>query len=812
MEQNNTAAQASEQDEIFSLRDFLNQCSIHWQWFVASVIIFCCIGIFYILRQQPVYERSMAVLIQDQDKGGVSDISSAFSSMGLVASNTNVNNELISLTSPAVMAEVVRRLDLEVSYTRKGTFHGTTLYGTSLPFKVQFQDLEAQQSGGFRMEMLGDGNVRLFKFYKGTSSGVKKYPGEVKAKIGFQAVNTPIGKVVISPNGSYIPPKVSNPDESNIYFVNHGGLQSTIEFYSRMLNGSLVDKEADVIELSVKDVSTQRAVDVLNTIVEVYNENWVNDKNKVAVATSHFIDERLAIIENELGNVDNNISKYKSENLIPDLGEAAKLSLKEGADVSKDMLDLTNQMTMCVYLRDYLSNPTNTNSVIPVNTGIGSPALESEIATYNSLLLTRNSLVANSSEKNPLVSDYDLQIRGMRESIVRGINGQVTALNNAMKNLRGAKGNVDKMLASGPNQAKYLLSVERQQKVMESLYLYLLQKREENELTQTFTAYNTRIITPPTGSIQPVAPKKILIMGVAFLLGLLIPGASIYVVAATNTTVRNRKDLERMSTPFAGEIPYKGKMSAWKKMRRRFAPKKDSNEMEVVLAAVQEGSRDVVSESFRIVRGNLDFMNHNAQDGNVMIITSYNPGSGKSFISYNLGASFALKGKSVLVVDGDLRHGSVSQFVGMPSKGLSSYLTGNGDDWRKYVVPVNDQKNLSIMPIGHRPPNPSELLDSDRLGEFIKEARKEYDMVIVDCPPANVVIDTKVVSKWADRTLFVIRAGLLDRQFINEIDQLYKDKSYPQMTVVLNGTDSHGKRGYKTYGSYYGSYYGSDKD
>lgn len=804
MEENIIRTQVSEEEEVFSLKDFLTQCLAKWQWFFASVVIFCCIGVFYILRQQPVYSRSMAVLIQDQDGGGgVSDISNAFSSMGLVASNTNVNNELISLTSPAVMYEVIQRLGLDVNYNAPGRFHKTTLYGTTLPLTVKFLDLEEQQGAGFTAELLDDGGVKLSEFFIATPDGKEEIEKELTVKPGFNPVQTPVGKVVISPNGKYIPANGKKAKKVQEIMVERTGMQNSVEAYSALVKGDLADKDADVIDLSMKDVSAQRAVDVLNTIVEVYNENWVHDKNKIAVATSNFIDDRLRLIESELGDVDNDIFKFKSENRVPDLEEAAKIQMKQSTDMSNKMLEVTNQMAMSIYLRDYLNNPSNAKSVIPVNTGIGSNTLETQISNYNNLLLNRNTLAASSSDSNPLVVDYDAQIKGLREAIVNAINAQIVSLNTTLRNMQGAKGTAEGQLASGPTQAKYLLSVERQQKVKESLYLYLLQKREENELTQTFTAYNTRIITPPTGSLLPVAPKKSMILMVCFLLGLCVPGVALYISEATNTKVRNRKDLDKMSVPFVGEIPFVGKKSVLDVVRKAFPKKKSSRELEKVLVAVKDGSRDVVSESFRIVRGNLDFMIRDQKGCNVIMVTSFNPGSGKSFISFNLASSFALKGKKVLVVDGDLRHGSVSQFVNMPAKGISSYLTGNTNDWRKLVVPVTSHDGMFVMPIGHRPPNPAELLDNGRIGEFLKEAREDYDYIFIDCPPTDIVVDTQIVEKYVDRTIFVVRAGLLDRKMVADIDAIYRNKRFKQMSIVLNGTDNHNKsKAYGVYGYY----------
>ncbi len=804
MEENIIRTQVSEEEEVFSLKDFLTQCLAKWQWFFASVVIFCCIGVFYILRQQPVYSRSMAVLIQDQDGGGgVSDISNAFSSMGLVASNTNVNNELISLTSPAVMYEVIQRLGLDVNYNAPGRFHKTTLYGTTLPLTVKFLDLEEQQGAGFTAELLDDGGVKLSDFYLATPDGKEEIEKELTVKPGFNPVQTPVGKVVISPNGKYIPAKGKKAKKVKEIMVERTGMQNSVERYSALVKGDLADKDADVIDLSMKDVSAQRAVDVLNAIVEVYNENWVHDKNKIAVATSNFIDDRLRLIESELGDVDNDIFKFKSENRVPDLEEAAKIQMKQSTDMSNKMLEVTNQMAMSIYLRDYLNNPSNAKNVIPVNTGIGSNTLETQISNYNNLLLNRNTLAASSSDSNPLVVDYDAQIKGLREAIVNAINAQIVSLNTTLRNMQGAKGTAEGQLASGPTQAKYLLSVERQQKVKESLYLYLLQKREENELTQTFTAYNTRIITPPTGSLLPVAPKKSMILMVCFLLGLCVPGVALYISEATNTKVRNRKDLDKMSVPFVGEIPFVGKKSMMDVVRKVFPKKKNSRELEKVLVAVKDGSRDVVSESFRIVRGNLDFMIRDQKACNVIMVTSFNPGSGKSFISFNLASSFALKGKKVLVVDGDLRHGSVSQFVNMPSKGISSYLTGNTNNWRQLVVPVTSHDGMFVMPIGHRPPNPAELLDNGRIGEFIKEASEDYDYIFIDCPPTDIVVDTQIVERYVDRTIFVVRAGLLDRKMVADIDAIYRNKRFKQMCIVLNGTDTHNKsKAYGVYGYY----------
>lgn len=798
-EYTNVASQ--EQEEMFSLKDYIKRCGVNWKWFVFSVFIICFLGGLYVVRQQPVYERKMQVLIKDQDGGSSADIGSMFSSLSLVSANTNVNNELISLTSPAVMSEVVHRLGLDVEYTAPGRFHERTLYGTNQPVKVKFLDVDPQESAGFSVDMNKDGSYRLYKFHDTEEGMTREYAKELTVKPGFEPISTPVGRIEFIPNGLFVAP--TGRKAFNQFTVDKTPMQTCIGLFSKELTGDLADKDADVIDFTIDDVSIERATDILNSVVQIYNENWVQDKNKVTVATSRFIDDRLRLIEQELGNVDSDISDYKSQHLVPDLEAAAKLSMEQNLEVSNNILELTNKMQMAVYLRDYLKNPANAKNVIPVNTGIGSNQLEMQISAYNNLLLNRNTLASNSSDSNPLVLEYDEQLAGMRSSIVTGVEGAVVSLNRQLKNLQGAKGQVENTLAAGPTQAKHLLSVERQQKVMESLYLYLLQKREENELTQSYTVDNTRIITPPFGSFSPVAPKRVMMMGIFFVIGLLVPAIVIYIVQMTDTKVRSRKDLAQMTAPFAGEIPFIGKVNLKERFFKMFRRRKHGKELEQVLSVVKEGSRDMASESFRIVRGNIDFMIHNNMGANVIMLTSFHPGSGKSFIGFNLACSFALKGKRVLIVDADLRHGSLSQYVNMPGRGLSSYLTGSADDWHKLVVAVKDHEGVSVLPIGHRPPNPSELLDNGRLGEFLEEARKEYDYVFIDCPPVDVVVDTQIVERYVDRTIFVVRAGLLDRSSVAEVDTLYREKRFRRMCVVLNGTRSAYLQHRGAYGSYY---------
>lgn len=794
-----TATKSTEEkEELFSIKDFLKKCLGKWIWFLVSLVVFVGIGVLYIIRQQPVYERYTDVLIKDQDMGGggAAGISSAFASMGLIASNTSVNNELITLTSPAIMYEVVARLDLEMNYAEKKLPHNKTLYGTQLPIIVDYVDMDPEQGAGLSIELNPDRSGRVFKMFTYTEGGKKiKYSEEARFPSGAEIVRTPLGKISIKANPEFR----GVVDKPMTIVVTKSGIQATVERYSDKLKGDLVDQDAEVIDLSIKDVSTQRAVDILNTIINVYNENWVEDKNRMAVATSAFIDERLKVIQQELGVVDDEISRFKSEHGVPDIEATAKAYIEENAKQGEQELSARNMLSMAGYLRDYINNPANQYNVIPVNTGVGSEQLNVQIRDYNTLLLARNNIATNSSANNPIVVDYDHQLHGQREAIVKAINSNVAQLSAQLRNIQAARGVTQQSLSSAPTQAKQLLSAERQQMVKQELYLYLLQKREENELTQTFTAYNTRIITPPTGPLDPVSPKKKLILVACFILGLAVPAMYIYIVESNITTVRSRKDLEYINVPFTGEVPQVGGKA---RLRRLIAGKRKKKQLEEApLAVVEDGNRDVVNEAFRVIRSNIEFMVGKNKGCQVLMLTSFNPGSGKSFIAYNLCVALSLKKKKVLLVDGDLRHGSASTYVDARSKGLSNYLTSNVKDWHSLLVTVKDHPEMQVLPIGKTPPNPAELLENGRFGQLINEAREEYDFVIVDCPPVDIVVDTQIIGEYIDRTIFVVRAGLLEKAALPEIKEIYNSRRYKSMSLILNGTEESHSR-YHTYGNY----------
>ena len=783
--------QVQNTQDFIRIQDLLYLCLAKWHWFVLSLAVCLGVAIAYLLRTPPVYTRSASILIKDDSKGkSASTDMESFGDFGIFTTNTNVNNEMGTLQSPDLMREVVTRLHLEMNYLVEGRFHKNTIYGDQLPVAVTLADFPDNQSAAFQLHLSKEGSYIL----RDLARNGEPVEGEVKGHLG-DTIQSPFGKMAVTATAHY-----RKGQEAEIEVI-RSTIKGAVGDASSRLAVSQNDEKSNIISLSFQDVSIQRAEEVLNTLISVYNENWVKDKNQIAVSTSMFINERLGVIEGELGNVDNDISSYKSQHLLPDVQAAANMYMAQASEANAAIKSLNNQTYMARYIRNYLTSETNRFQLLPANSGIDNPNIASQINEYNNQLLERNNLVSKSSVKNPLVVEMDASLAAMRKALVSSIDNQLVALEAQIRSQQSYGGQATSQIASNPKQAKYLLSVERQQKVKESLYLYLLQKREENELSQAFTAYNTRIISQPDGSMQPTAPVKKNILLVAFALGLLIPVVIIFIRENTTTVVRGRKDLESLTVPIIGEIPqYFSYKRKWF-FRRRVKP-------DTKAIVVKEGNRNVINEAFRVLRSNMDFMLAAQKEQNVFVITSFNPGSGKSFLAMNIAMSFAIKMKRVLVIDGDLRHGSISSYVDSPETGLSDYLSGITDDWKKIIARDNRYENFHILPIGKVPPNPTELIENDRMEGLIEQLRSEYDFIFIDCPPIDIVADAQILEKVADRTFFVIRAGLLDRSMLPELENIYQKKRFKNLSLILNGTESTGGRYSYRYGYRYGYHYG----
>ena len=806
MQENKTAPNQGEgqNEQSVDIKAIFHLFLSHWYWFLISAVLALGLATFYLHKTVPVYTRSAKLLVKSDEKGRSAMDVSDFNDLGIFSNGVKINNEMLTINSLDNICEVVRRLHLDMNYTIDGRFHQILLYDQSLPASVDLLGGLENTAAAFDMKLNGNEALLSDFVIYGEEKG-----GTVVAAFG-DTVATPIGPLCVRPTDYFKEGK-----DYDLIHVQHSGIESTARRYAAKLTIGLSTKNSDVMSLVINDISKRRGDDFLNMLIAVYNNNWLKDKNQIMLSTSIFINDRLKIIEQELGDVDKDISTYKSENLLPDVDAVSRIYLSENSANATRILEINNRIAITRYIRNMLMSETSKDQLLPVNSGINSPNIESQITTYNTMMLRRNSLVANSSDENPLVLDLDENLTAMREAIITSIDNELVTLNNQLASLQGTEREITQRLAANPNQAKYLLSVERQQKVKESLYLYLLQKREENQLSQAFTAYNTRVIEQPNGSALPTKPNKSMIRLIALILGLIIPGLILFLREQLNTTIRGRKDLEKLSLPFVGEIPLAYSKADQKKKKKEAKKKRVEQQDQEIKegfaggVVVKKGSRNVINEAFRVFRTNLEFMSKD-RESNIYMFTSFNPGSGKSFICINSAIALAIKEKKVLVIDGDLRHASLSAYIFSPKNGIANYLARQEEDINKLILPSQDYPTLSYLPVGVIPPNPTELLEDDRFGALLEQFGKEYDYVLIDCPPIDIVADPQIINKYVDRTIFVVRAGLMERSLIPELENIYKQHKYKNMCLVLNGsTGNDGRYGYGyRYGYRYGYKYG----
>lgn len=799
MSEVNSPSPVMEKNQNVELQDILYQCLNKWYWFVLSVLLFGALGYLYILRTPPVYNRSMTVLIKENNHSARSaTIDQQLSQIGLVQSS-KVANELIAFQSPALITDVVKRLHLDVNYSVKGPFHDQTLYGSNLPIQVQFLSLTDRDAASLTVNYKQDGSLELTDFVSNRTGDAGK-ERIVKGRFG-QVMSTPVGRVLVTPTVRFgvVPAEPVQVYRSTLYAARTA--------YSR-ISVTQKDKESTMIEMSINDVSAERAEDVLKTLVEAYNDAWLEDKNKVAANTSKFINDRLRVIEEELGSVDRKISSYKSSNLLPDDEAASQVYLQKSETNNDKILDLRNQIYMARMMNEIASNGKKPE-LLPANSGIKSGSFEGMVTEYNNAVLQRNRLIMNSSADSPVVTELDGRINKQRQAIVSTIDNLIMTLEAQLRDLETQSGQLTSKMAKAPNQQSYLTSIGREQQVKQSLYIYLLQKREENELSMAFSAYNNRIITPPTGRNKPVSPIRRNVFLIAFGLGLALPFGLIYAGQALNTRVRGRKDLEKLTIPFVGEIPYMedNNESRLSRRLRRIGLRKRQYNVVRRKTVVEPQNGNVINEAYRVLRANFEFTAKKYGAGVVTMIVSANPGSGKTFITMNLAMSLAIKQKRVIVLDLDLRKSASSKYVGNPHIGFSNYL--NGQCELDEIICHYDNTSLDVIPVGTTPPNPTELLYEDRLGEAIAQLKQRYDYIFLDCPPVEIVADSSIIQTHADLTLFVVRAHLLERSMLNEVEELYRASKYPSMSIVLNATDNaYSGYGYRKYGYRYGYRYG----
>ena len=760
-----------------NLADVFLYLASKWKWFLLSVAVLGGLSWYHWAKSPLVYYRSATVIIKDP--------SSKTSTAGLdrfdnFINKVNVANEILQFRSKRLMREVVTRLHADVSYTVQDGLRRTELY-TSSPVAVRFPDASPEQPLGLTVTAKDKGHVQLNGFQ---GFGPSAEGRSLTVRLGDTVSVSPGLHGVVTATNDYGTGWQGRPVE-----VRKSPLDAVADRYRNSIGIQQEEEESSILTLSLKDNSPSRAEDVLNMLITVYNEEAVKDKNQVAVNTADFINERLIIISRELGGVETELEDFKRTNLVVDLGATTGYTMGDAQKYGTEALELETQLRLAGYIKEYLTDPSKETGLIPSNTGISDMNIENQISLYNAAKLKRDRLLGESSESNPVVLELNNSLRSMRQGIIRAVDNLIVSLevkrHDASARERRAQGRV----LSIPRKEREMLSIERQQKIKESLYLYLLNKREENALSQAMADNNARVIDSADGPSSPVAPDRNRMLALGVLSGLFLPGVVFLCILFMDTRVRSRKEIEgALSVPFLGTIPYDRK-------------RKGSD-----LTQTEADGDSAVSEAFRLLRTNMAFMSRKGAPQQVVTFTSFNEGAGKTFVARNLALSLTYAKKRVVLLDLDIRKGTLSRHFGAAHVGVTNYLA---DPSLTVDDVIQHLEAFDIVPAGAVAPNPAELLMDDRLDGLVSVLRERYDYVIADNVPVGLIADASIANRIADLTLFVVRAGRLDRRQLPDIERLYTEHKLRNMAVVLNGVDHHGNGygyGYGRYGYGYGRY------
>lgn len=779
-----------EEEQGINYREILDAVILHWHWFVISIFVCLCAAFIYLKYKAPVYSTWTEVLIKEEDayKRNMRGSTMAdFTQLGFLTNSNGFDNEIEILGSKTLAKRVVTNLKLYVNYTLEDSFRDQELYGNSpLIADMSTIYLDTLTTGvHLRIEPNAEGYRIMGK--------VRKEKFEAQVKDFPVRVNTPSGWVHLKRNPGYdfeddraLRISIYNPSlMANVYMNS-----TTIEPLSKLTT---------IASISLEDTQSKRAENYLNELIRVYNEDANEVKNEVALKTEAFVNKRIKIIDAELGDTEGQLEGYKKRNQLVNLTSDAEAAYKGIENYQKQQIELQTQMMLVKSLKEYVDNPANMLEVIPANLGLTDNSLNRVIADYNDKIVERKRLLKTAAESSPVVIASTNAITALYPGIRHSINAVV-------ENLRIQKRDIDEQynsfmskLGEAPTQERVLADMGRQQQVKAALYQILLQKREENAISLASTVDKAQVIDAAESSIRPISPKKKIVALIALVLGIAIPAAWIYVKNLLRFRIEGRNDLQKLTPlPILSDI---------------FIDPKAKSKRSIV---VRENTNDMMEETFRNLRTNLSFVMKKSEK--VLLCTSMIPGEGKTFVSTNLAMSMALMGKKVVVIGLDIRKPRLARLFGLNSgdHGITAYLAGEDNDeafLKEQITNSGINHNLDVLPAGLIPPNPGELITSERLDQAFALLRKWYDFIIIDTPPLGLVSDTLQLARLADASIIVARSDYSLKRNFNYINELNADEKMPKMNLVLNGVDLQQRKygyayGYGKYGHYghYGQY------
>lgn len=775
-----------EEEGGFDIKAVLIKLLINWKWIVVSLVVCLCCAYFYLQKQTPVYRVQATIMINDGQKGSFQNQMQAFQQdFGIMSTTSGLDNEIEVLRSKSVIKQAVMDLGICTRYSiDNGRFKpATTLYGTyPIDVKISREDLERLNtvvSLQITQPTASSFVITYNRFNKGKNE-VEAVTEEVKS---FPCtLNTLAGRLALD-KGQMQP---LNPDQKLTVTI----LPPILVAQSCLgaLSIEPTSKSTSIAYISYLDINKRRGVDFVNQLVKTYNEEINNDKNIVAMKTEEFIERRLAKVSAELNDAEEQVAQFKRSSGLFDVSGDAQRVLQGSSEFEKQQAEIATQLRLISYLHDYINDPDNRLQPIPANVGLADAGLSALIGQYNEVVVERTDLLRTASESNPAVVDATAMAELMSGMIKTSIETLQSSLKIRKEDFERRAEIYDSKLGDAPTQEKILAGYKRQLEVKSGLYMMLLQKREENSIALAATADNAKLIDPALANDGPVSPNRRTTWLIAFVVGLVIPIVCIYLKEILRYKIEGRNDLEKLT-----KIPVLGDVALSNDVK---------NDKRAIV--VRENSNNLMAETFRAIRTNLQFV-LDGPEKKVIQFTSSNSGEGKTFISSNLATSLALIGKKVLLVGLDVRKPRLAEMFNLSDhkKGITLFLSGDVNDKKllfEQIMPSGVNDNLDILPAGIIPPNPAELLSRKNLDQAIEYLKEVYDYIILDTAPVGLVADTLIISRVTDATVYICRADYTPKSDLELANTLYREEKLKNMSIVLNGIDMAKRK----YGYYYG--------
>lgn len=760
-------------------KQIILQYVYYWKLFVFSVAIIVLLAFIYLRFAIPLYKVDAKILLEKEDKatGELSGLSELSTLTGGSGQSTFVLDQIDILKSRRLLRKVVENNNLENTFYIQASLSEREILNSESPIKVLGSNLKDENTKAVFIITLIDLNSFSFEEVDGLKLN--------RVQFG-ESINTKSGSIVILPNK-----KIQQQLGEKIKVIIRSVDKAIDELMKNVLVTPNSEKQSYIINFSLTGPLSEKSKIIINNLIEQYNDDVSEDKNKVTLATTKFINNRLAIIGRELDLADKKVQDYKSSNNMTDLLAESELNLKTLSEADKNVLEKHTQVQLVDYMRESIRGNSDLQ-LLPTNIGLSDQSIEKTLSEYNKLVLERQDLLKSSTIENPIVKNITESIRSLNRNLITSLDNYRSVLQLSLNNANEKKGQLQNRVSAIPSQEFGFREIARQQQIVESIYLFLLQKREENEIKASARPDILKIIDPAYGSSVPVAPKKSIILLIAFIIGLIIPFVILYIKFLLDDKIHSRKDIEDfLSTPILAEIP-------------------SSKE-----SSIKENDRSSLAESFRILRTNISFMLGFKKESSVIFVTSTTSGEGKSFVSTNLSRILAMSGKKVLLLGADIRSPKVLDYLGLSylqhtNIGITQYLINPDMDIDNIIIKKPESYQFDIIYSGYVAPNPAELLMNGYFNNIIQYGRKNYDYVIVDTAPVSLVTDTLLIADNADLTIYVSRANYLEKKMLNVPKELYEDGKLKNMAFVINDVDFAMGYGYG-YGYGYGDDYGDKK-